>query len=117
MGYFTKHMRFAPFKFANEQEINANKNFICCGTMLAGLLDGRTAIKYEPRLREYWLIGQAKDIYIEYCPWCQTTLPQELRETFAELLSNIGIEDVWDEDDVNIPQEFKSDEWWKKRGL
>lgn len=55
-----------------------------------------------------------------YCPYCGTKLPASLDgakdEYRNELEKAVGKEycDIKPED---IPEEFKSDEWWKKRGL
>jgi hypothetical protein len=57
---------------------------------------------------------------MDYCPWCGTKLPENLREEWFETLEReYGIEtDIGEaRDRTDIPQEFWSDEWWKKRSL
>jgi len=91
----------------------------CCESMKNSLLDGRTPVKYEPRLREFSLKGK-KGMSLLYCPWCGKKQPRSLRSKFFETLSkkykrHIGIGDIWD--GLELDEEFKTDEWWKKRGL
>jgi hypothetical protein len=61
---------------------------------------------------------------IEYCPFCGTELPKELSleydETVFESFGQNGMELINGEffpSSPELPDEFKSDEWWKKRGL
>lgn len=55
---------------------------------------------------------------IIYCPWCGTQLPNRLSDEWYDVLSSeYGIEDPTDKDRDKVPPEFKTDEWWKKRGL
>lgn len=91
----------------------------CCNNMEESLLDYRTSIKYGPVFREYYLAGE-KGSMIWYCPWCGTKLNKDLRDEFFDILeqeykieTNIG--DCFDR--IDLPPEFKTDEWWKKRGL
>lgn len=85
------------------------------------LEDPRIPLKYYPIVREYGLILKNSSAIqlIFYCPWCGEKLPESLRNKFFEILNNeYEIEPELDiKNDPNIPEEFKSDEWWKKRGL
>ena len=62
-------------------------------------------------------------VSIDYCPFCGTRLPRSLEDEWdTHLEDEHGL--VWDEnkeyfDDFlkRVPDEFRSDEWWKKRGL
>ena len=56
---------------------------------------------------------------IYYCPWCGKKLPINLSDKWFEILKKEhGIDYPFDDPDrKNIPEEFKSDEWWKKRNL
>ena len=54
---------------------------------------------------------------LRFCPWCGRVLPAGLRETWFELVrEGSGLLDAWPRD-RRVPKEFKSDEWWRKRGL
>lgn len=93
----------------------------CCNLMDEFLSDIRIPLNYYPRIREYFLpLKESSAIQLLfYCPWCAQKLPKDLRDEFFEILEKeYGIEE-----DLNIfknphlPEEFKSDAWWKKRGL
>lgn len=120
MRYWSKHYKLFSSKAKSAKDIDNDPNMVfCCTDLAAALCDERISIKYEPRLREYWLVAKEKDMTITFCPWCGHKLPKELRNEFFE-----EIELVLDKNEVNIwdtkakiPPEFKTDEWWKKRGL
>lgn len=91
----------------------------CCKYMNSSILDPRTAIKYGPIFREYYLKGE-EGMMIDYCPWCSRKLPISLRETFFEVLEDeykieTDIGECFEKE--NLPPEFRTDEWWKKRNL
>ena len=53
-----------------------------------------------------------------YCPWCGTILPTSLSKQWYAILATeyaIEIPDL-PKNAAKIPAEFKTDEWWKKRG-
>jgi hypothetical protein len=88
------------------------------------LEDMRVQIKYDPILREYFipLIYKRELSAIQgivYCPWCAALLPKSLRDTYFDILeAEYGIDDPYDlQQEKRIPEEFKTDAWWKKRGL
>lgn len=57
-------------------------------------------------------------IEIIYCPWCGTHLPISLADTWYNVLEQeYNIKDPTHHDRDKVPPEFKTDEWWKKRGL
>lgn len=56
---------------------------------------------------------------INFCPGCGKELPQSLDNEWKEvLMKEYGIEEdhcsIWN---PMVPEEFKSDAWWKTRGL
>ncbi|ELT9178282.1 MULTISPECIES: DUF6980 family protein [Enterococcus] len=70
-------------------------------------------IVYIPKYDEYGLIihdGEESSIEINYCPWCSTKLPISKRNLWFDELENLGVEEFSEE---NIPNDFKSDNWWK----
>lgn len=90
----------------------------CCETMYYDLLND--TIKYVPHYREYHDNREEdiKNFVDHYCGNCGTKLPYSLRDTwFATLKQEYGLEDPLDTDKQDIPKEFLTDEWWKKRGL
>jgi hypothetical protein len=91
----------------------------CCEDLLYVITNPRTSISYDPIDRRFCIEGD-QGLKIDYCPWCAKKLPKDLREEWFETLEReYGIEtDVGEaRDRTDIPQEFWSDEWWKKRGL
>ena len=96
----------------------------CCSFMRDFTPDYRIQINYEPILREYSipLLYKGKITALQrifYCPWCGTILPKSLNdEWFAILEKEYGLNDPDSNEQKNmIPEEFKTDEWWKKRRL
>lgn len=66
---------------------------------------------------EYWIPvpydGYSSTI-IHHCPWCGQKLPESLRGEWYRVLNDLGYSDP--SEDGNIPTEFESDHWWRKRG-
>ncbi len=97
-----------------------NKNHDCV-FMKEALADKRVYMGYSPKYREYYLkTNHPMIIYtITHCPWCGTKLPKSVREEWFDILEKeYGIDHPrYDEQEKLIPEEFKTDEWWKKRGL
>lgn len=85
------------------------------------LEEGKVPINYNCIFREYAIY--LNDIValqgLLYCPWCGTKLPSRLGEKYFEILTQeYNISDPYDKKQAkSIPEEFKSDKWWKKRGL
>ncbi len=90
----------------------------CCTEINIHIHEKERIVKYIPFTREYGV--QAADHVIQminFCPWCGERLPKSLRdEFFSALEKEYNIEaDVGSLS--NVPPEFRTDEWWKKRGL
>lgn len=85
------------------------------------LNDARIPVQYYPISREYGipLKGSSAIQLLSYCPWCGKKLPKSLRDEYFDILEKEYGLDNYDIDDhpERIPEEFKSDEWWKKRSL
>jgi hypothetical protein len=94
----------------------------CCEDMGHTLLENRTDIGYCPKYREYY-VRRKKDknivLSLWYCPWCGKKLPKSLRVKWFKLLEKEhGLDDPWSlEQEKLVPEEFMTDQWWKKRGL
>jgi hypothetical protein len=102
----------------------------CCGRMAANItLENNRkrgqVVMYDPSVREYsvCVINQRNAISpINYCPYCGKKLPSELGDDWIEVIKSEFGKDFFCEDDAEwfekeLPPEFKTDEWWKKRGL
>jgi len=80
--------------------------FDCCDHLLY----------YNEVYDEYGLIihdGGSSYVEISFCPFCGYKFPKSKRDQYYYIIENelhISVED-------EIPEEFKTDEWWKKRGL
>jgi hypothetical protein len=95
----------------------------CCELMTEFLEDPRIPLFYRPYLREYYMpMKRTTTIQcIFFCPWCGIRLPKDLSNEFFDifydelklrLVKNLGTLET-----PGLPEEFKTDEWWKKRGL
>jgi hypothetical protein len=89
-------------------------------------------IIYAPNIRTYGILRERnfKDSYwfeehdilecafeaINYCDTCGAKLPEKLDQKLTEILQKEYGLDSW-KDYKKAPQEFHSDEWWKKRRL
>ena len=70
-------------------------------------------VGYLVVLNEYGLIihdGGTSAIDIAFCPWCGTKLPESLRERWFAELQALGYDDPLAQD---IPEKYKSDEWYR----
>jgi len=90
----------------------------CCDEIRNHLAENEVAISYEPRFRNYGikiLDGGSAVQEISFCPWCGSKLPKDLTDELSEIVfDELNLDGF---DDPRLPEEFKSDEWWKKRGL
>ena len=96
----------------------------CCSLITDSINDERIQIGYEPIAREYFipLLYKGKITSLQclyFCPWCGRSLPKSLNDTWYNLLQEEhGLDDPdYKEQEKLIPEEFKTDEWWRKRGL
>jgi hypothetical protein len=96
----------------------------CCDTVYE-LLDQngndafRTHMRFISNIRTYAILNQKE--YggfepIDYCPFCGAKLPERLDQTLTEILQKEYGLDSW-KDYKKAPEEFHTDEWWKKRRL
>jgi hypothetical protein len=101
-----------------------NHTNYCCKSMEDQVLFPleEALIKFSPEFRSYDFVlhgkkyGAYRDIF--YCPWCGTKLPKDLGEEWGELLEKeYGLEDPGWMKTEDLPKEFQTDEWWRKRGL
>jgi hypothetical protein len=82
------------------------------------LLDEQVPIFYRDKFREYgFLLRFTSAIQLfAHCPWCAIALPESLSDLYyATLKQEYGIDDPFDV--TIIPEEFKSDIWWRSRNI
>jgi hypothetical protein len=91
-----------------EQRCDVHKDVFDCPDNL---------ICYIDKIDEYGLIihdGGSSYICISYCPFCGSKLPDSKRDMWFDTLEELGFDSPLFQD---IPKEFQTDEWWKKRKL
>ena len=104
------------------------KNQYCCAAMKFWLRDPDCPLKYDAATRYYDMSAPVSLVkknvvwpcyVVNFCPYCGTKLPSDLVEERMEVLEReYGIDDPYDPKQKKlIPKEFKTDKWWKKRGL
>lgn len=77
-------------------------------------------VVYSTRFREFHIkIDKSTGgIRLQYCYNCGTQLPTPLRkEWFNAMEEALGKELTITIDESEVPEEFRTDRWWKKRGL
>lgn len=90
----------------------------CCELMRAYVDNTHGMILYRPYFREYAVkVGGNTLQQIQYCPWCGSNLPEDLSERFFHTVKTEVGKDVNLSEIKNLPLEFQTDEWWKKRGF
>ena len=97
----------------------------CCDTMQRYIDEHNLEYKPETRMVTFYIKSNDKTGYQPeyygspciYCPYCGSKQPSFLdEERYNAIEETLGKE--WcDITEDEIPEEFKTDEWWKKRGL
>ena len=93
---------------------------LCCDAMNSAITEEKI-IEYDMVDRSYGILFGKRSIrMLNFCPWCGNKLGKILNnEIFSVLENEYGIKkekaDIYNF--TNIPEEFWTDEWWKKRGL
>lgn len=94
------------------------KESFCCKEMQKHLSEKEVAITYCGRFRSYGirvLDGGSSVQQILFCPWCGTQFKKELTKELSSIIfDELKLESY---NDQRLAKEFKTDEWWKKRGL
>lgn len=109
----------------------------CCAMMDYLLEEKKVSIYYNQIYREYFIGLKSPrngKLVIYNCPWCGYQFPTSLIDDYHEILADdfkiylnkytgsyyeniIDSEGVIDEFYVDLPLDFTSDWWWKKRGF
>lgn len=108
----------------------SKKQYFCCEALESLISDpDDSPLHYIPYKREFvlttprrYLKGPnevALKFKITHCPRCGEKFPIPLTDKWYELLeAKFGITDYVDQEVLDsLPQEFRTNEWWKKRGL
>jgi hypothetical protein len=86
----------------------------CCEEMEYHLDRSEIGLCYHKKIRWYSIAyrdGGDSFQTIQYCPWCGSRLPEDLGDQWQKEIELLGFEPG----DPNIPKEYKSDRWWKKK--
>lgn len=88
----------------------------CCSTMFFHLTEKEQIMRYQKSTRIFGIFVKDSVIQtIQYCPWCGRKLPKQLGQELASIIfDGLNLDSY---DDPRMPEEFKTDEWWKKRNL
>ena len=91
-----------------------------------------TPLRYASHTRSYDMeygtvfknseTGEDAAVVVEpliYCPWCGVKLPKNL---FVEWVKTVkrkfNVEATYDKEELKkVPEEYMTEEWWKKKGL
>ena len=101
---------------------NFKRNYsgpFCCYTVHTIIESDHGPLHYYPKTRSYLLdiINDYAMALAIYCPWCGAEFPKSLAEQWHVILeTEYGIDPDYKKNEKKIPAEFKTDEWWKKRG-
>lgn len=95
-------------------------NFCC--TVMEYYVSENKEIEFDAKLRSISL-RLSDDMHgtnqpLHYCPWCGTKLPKDFDGIWSKILKEeYNLSDPLFDDADKVPTEFRTDEWWKKRGL
>ena len=91
---------------------------ICCDTMY-NIIENCKVIEFVDYTREYDLVTSDKTVKaLNFCPFCGQKLDKRLNTEYYDILYNeYGIEYPEANEADKVPEEFKSDKWWRKRDL
>lgn len=90
----------------------------CCEDISKHIDNPEIPLNYNEKFREYGLKlldGGSSNLIINHCPWCGNHFPRNLRDEWFDI--------VFDEleldgpEDQGLPEEMKSDAWWRSRKL
>ena len=101
-----------------------NHPMYCCEHFITNCIaDARVPYDYSPVKRYFYTIHRTRTTNegdrLLACEYCSKEWPKELSKEYDEVLEKeFGITSDSEAYKKNeVPEEFKSEEWWKKRGL
>ncbi len=109
--------------------MDSQKKKFCCILIESLIEDPDCTLHYNPYLREYYLqipnnFLRKSEVYpkfrIKFCPRCGTQLPKPLIhewQSVVEKIFHIGVNSITKNQLKKLPKEFKTEQWWRKRGL
>lgn len=75
----------------------------------------RLPVSYVPQFREWGIdyVDGLSFYTLEHCPWDGERLPESVRDEWFRRLEELGLEP----EDPRVPEEMRSDAWWREAGL
>jgi hypothetical protein len=127
-------LKFSPKKclkkkcFKETWQVNDDFDGHCCGPMSAAVRMCDVGVDYDKSIRRYDFSMPGRfleksnicvGLVLYFCPWCSKELPKDLLDEWAAILEKeYGIDSPYDRKQKRlIPKEYRTDEWWKGRGL
>jgi hypothetical protein len=102
----------------------------CCDGLEAIIKNPQCSLEYEPHIREYILTvpeylrvknnnATYPTFVISHCPRCGSKFPESLFDEWHDIMeTEFGLSGLIGPAEAHlIPEEYKTDEWWKRRGL
>ena len=74
-------------------------------------------LAYDPITFSFGFEVGSGVLNIRYCPFCSTKMPASLSDKYHDELTQLLGKEYYNVEQDEIPEEFKTDEWWIKRGL
>lgn len=119
--FLKNYEKLYPKKKKKSKKAGAKKVEGLCCEKIEYSINNNKIIEYDNLMRDYAInVSKQSCMTINFCPWCGVDLPKPLNEEYFKFLRkdyNIRCEDADLTNFTNIPEEFQTDEWWKKRGL
>lgn len=100
------------------------EEYICCEIMKEQFINNceqhgidcpDKVLLYREKTRTFLLEGRNATYITRYCPWCGKKFPTDLTDTYYGLVEEWGLN--WLSDSDNVPEKYKTAEWWKERNL
>lgn len=95
-------------------------NEYCCEKMKEAMESGKYGLSYEKKYAATYCARRDEfaSWHWSFCPFCGKDISWKM-EAYEKVLKNeFGITDPYDDEiEKTLPEEFLTDEWWKKRGL
>jgi hypothetical protein len=114
LSYYSKRER-------KDKKQRKTKDGCCCSDKQELNKYVNSGLIYNTRFREYGIKTvrlRGPYLVMNYCLWCGRQLEPSLRDLWAKLLQKEhGIANPFATPITQLPKSFRTDEWWKRRGL
>jgi hypothetical protein len=100
--------------------IDEHTDDYCCSEMKSLMKDRKFGICYKKQISETYVLCRGErgvTWTFSYCPFCGKDIEGKRELFFDTLKTECNIEATAFNENILLPEEFRTDEWWKKRGL